>query len=53
MQILKPGDDTFRSRIKIQTLVEVYESVSNGGTIDPEEVECAVVCLIANGHIKV
>eukprot|EP01060_Flectonema_neradi_P000067 TRINITY_DN1005_c0_g1_i1.p1 TRINITY_DN1005_c0_g1~~TRINITY_DN1005_c0_g1_i1.p1 ORF type:complete len:448 (+),score=68.61 TRINITY_DN1005_c0_g1_i1:69-1346(+) len=52
MSLLKPDDDNFRSRIKIQVLVDVYKSISNGKGIDSEEVECALVCLIANGQIK-
>eukprot|EP01064_Diplonema_japonicum_P033722 TRINITY_DN672_c2_g1_i1.p1 TRINITY_DN672_c2_g1~~TRINITY_DN672_c2_g1_i1.p1 ORF type:complete len:480 (+),score=99.33 TRINITY_DN672_c2_g1_i1:49-1440(+) len=49
---LKPGDATFSSRVKMAQLTAAYETANNGKTISPDEIECALVCLIANGQIK-
>eukprot|EP01065_Artemidia_motanka_P005576 TRINITY_DN12698_c1_g2_i7.p2 TRINITY_DN12698_c1_g2~~TRINITY_DN12698_c1_g2_i7.p2 ORF type:complete len:460 (+),score=145.77 TRINITY_DN12698_c1_g2_i7:152-1531(+) len=51
LYLLKPEDDVFRSRIKVQTFADAYQAV-NGQSIDLDELECLLVYLISDGHIK-
>eukprot|EP01059_Diplonema_ambulator_P004318 TRINITY_DN14013_c0_g1_i2.p1 TRINITY_DN14013_c0_g1~~TRINITY_DN14013_c0_g1_i2.p1 ORF type:complete len:316 (+),score=68.70 TRINITY_DN14013_c0_g1_i2:109-1056(+) len=49
---LKPDDPNFSSRVKMSHLTAAFEAANAGQETSPDEVECALVCLIANGQVK-
>lgn len=54
LHLNKPDDETNnnRTRIKVQMLADAYQEVNDGQPIDLDELECVLVYLIANGHVK-
>lgn len=50
----KPDDaqDNARTRIKVSLIADAYQEINDGQAIDLDELECVLVYLIANGHVK-
>ncbi|KAJ9467358.1 Protein CSN12-like protein [Diplonema papillatum] len=50
--LIEPNDPNFQTRIKQWMLTEALVLANEGAEVNPEEIECAVVCLIAGGQVK-